>query len=579
MPPDTSLNEYDQSCYRAVRRVEVENRMQFPKTSAIHFCLLLATWYLSPASLFAQPPAGKYDALNKMELEKCLAKLPKGTRHSFTMMPLRDGVKLATDVFLPPTGDGPWPVMLLRTPYSRFDSRPVNEMGDMPCVLVCQNQRGRYGSEGTLPRDTFLNEVADGHDTIEWCAKQKWSNGKVAMWGPSGHGVSPSNAIWSKSPHLVAVNVNITGDDAYLHWCFYNGARRAMYTWMGQRNQQVKDWPRPTTIPFDLQARETFLKENATNNKTYFLARGGWYDLFSEAALDSFAALAPAGRAFVSMHPGGHGPIGGDLKYPSRNFPKDAQMPTIKQLMTGAEPKAVKSILAYYLMGDTLDTKAPGNLWKTTSVWPVPHTPTDYYLHADGTLSTRKPAAKDASLTYDYDPKDPVPSIGGNYALGVKSGPLDQRPLKDRKDVLRFVSEPLAEPVTITGKIWADLRFASDAPDTMFVVKLVDIYPDGYEAMVRESAGLARYHQGLNKAAPLQKGKTYTLKLDLWSTALVFNKGHRIAVHVTSSSKEAYEVHPNTYDPAPSIDQARVARNTLFLSGDRASRLILPVIP
>ena len=145
-----------------------------------------------------QDAKDRYAELNKAALEKCLAKLPKGTRHSFVMMLLRDNVKLATDVFLPPVGDGPWPVMLLRTPYGRFDPRPVNEMGDVPCVLVCQNQRGRYGSEGALPRDSFGNEVDDSYDAIEWCAKQKWCNGKVAMWGPSGHGVSPSNAIWSE---------------------------------------------------------------------------------------------------------------------------------------------------------------------------------------------------------------------------------------------------------------------------------------------------------------------------------------------------------------------------------------------
>jgi putative CocE/NonD family hydrolase len=185
--------------------------------------------------------ADQVAALNAAELKKCLARLPIGTRHEALLMPLRDGVKLATDVFLPPKGDGPWPVLLLRTPYSRFDPRPVDVMGDEPCVLVCQNQRGRYGSEGTLPKDSFANEVEDSYDAVEWCAQQKWCNGKVAMWGPSGHGVSPTNAVWSKAPHLVAVSVNITADDAYLHWGFHNGARRAMYSWMTQRNQKVAD--------------------------------------------------------------------------------------------------------------------------------------------------------------------------------------------------------------------------------------------------------------------------------------------------------------------------------------------------
>jgi putative CocE/NonD family hydrolase len=112
----------------------------------------------------------------------------------------------------------------------------------------------------------------------------------------------------------------------------------------------------------------------------------------------------------------------------------------------------------------------------------------------------------------------------------------------------------------------------------MFVVKLVDIYPDGYEALVRESAGLARYHAGLEKGVPVEKGKPYALTLDLWSTALVFNKGHRIAVYVTSSSKEAYEVHPNAYAPVAALDQAQVAHQHLLLSADRASKVILPIV-
>jgi putative CocE/NonD family hydrolase len=398
------------------------------------------------------------------------------------------------------------------------------------------------------------------------------------MWGPSGHGISPSNSVWSKAPHLVAVNVNITGDDAYLHWCFNNGARRAFYSWMNQRNQQVTDWPRPTTIPYDMKARQAFLTKQAADNKVYFRANAGWYDLFSEGALDSFAALASNGRAFVTVGPGGHGPIGGDLKYPYRNQPSDVPFPTIKQLMTGPEPKPTKSALVYYLMGDTRDPAAPGNVWKVSNVWPVPHTPTDYFLHKDGTLSTTKSTDKAASLTFTCDPKDPAPSLGGNYAIGVKSGPLDQRPLKDRKDILGFVSAPLTEHIGITGKVWADLHFTSDVPDTMFIVKLVDIYPDGYEALVRESAGLARYHQGLDKPAVIEVGKTYSLKLDLWSTALVFNKGHRIGVYVTSSSKEAYEVHPNTFEPVKSMDQAKVARNTILLSAEHPSKIILPVI-
>jgi putative CocE/NonD family hydrolase len=211
-------------------------------------------------------------------------------------------------------------------------------------------------------------------------------------------------------------------------------------------------------------------------------------------------------------------------------------------------------------------------------VWPVPNTPTSYYAQKDGRLTLALPKDEHASLTYVYDPRNAVPSMGGNWAIGDRSGPHDQRPLRDRMDILRFATEPLAEPVGITGKVWVELAFSSDAPDTMFTVKLIDIYPDGYEAVYRESAGLARYWQGLDKPAPLQTGRIYRLMLDCWSTALVFGKGHRIGLHISSSSDPAYEVHPNRYEQVDSTNDVQVAHNTIHMCMTNATRLILPVV-
>lgn len=529
------------------------------------------------------------EAINKAGMEKMLPKLPAGMKHEFVMMPLRDGVKLATDIFLPGTGQGPWPAVLLRTQYSRWDERPLTAMGGAPCVLVLQNIRGAYGSEGAGtfdPRD-FTVDRNDSYDAVEWIAQQKWSNGKVGMWGPSGHGIAPCNALWAAPPHLTVVDVNVTGDDAYLHWAVSNGARRGMYSWLSQRGLKTSnnEWPRPTVWPYDPKRYYDYIKERAPKVQAYYRMSAGWFDLFSEAALDHFAVLAPYGRAYVNITPSGHGALGGELKFKARNpFPPEAYKASrgLKECLAQEAPKESKSCLAYFLMGDARDPSAPGNVTLTTDHWPVENTPTSYYLRADGSLSREAPKDPLASLSYDYDPRDPLPSLGGNYAVSdsrkPQIGPLDQRPQADRKDVLRFKTEPLAEPVGITGKVWAELHVSSDAPDTMFVARLVDIYPDGYEALIRESAFLARFHQAPDKPAPLEKGRVYKLSMDMWSTALVFNKGHRIALYVSSSSDPAYEVHPNTYEPAKSIQEARVARNTVHLSGDHASKLILPVV-
>jgi predicted acyl esterase len=546
---------------------------------SVNICFPLLLWACLSTAWAQRDPS--------MTPEKALAELPEGYRHEQVMMPMRDGVKLVTEIFIPP-GEGPFPTMLLRTPYTRWDLRPMAAMGwrvrdgryadGVPCVLVLQNMRGRYGSEGTLPAVTFKNEVDDGYDAIEWIAGQKWSNGRVGMWGPSGHGVGPMNALWCNSPRLTAVNTNVTGDSAYLHWCFHNGARRVFYGWLGQRNMKVTDWPRPTVYPFSMAERQEFLRRRTAKCTPALSCSTGWFDLFSEGPIDAFEALQHTGRVHLRISPGGHGAMGG-LKFPSSPVPGGLKIRTFEQWMTDPDANVkTESTLVYYLMGDVKDESAPGNIYKVTSKWPVDHTPTSYYLHADGSLGKAQPNDKTASLSYTYDPDDPVKSLGGNWAIGAQSGAHDQRPLSDREDILRFVTQPLAEPVGITGKVWLELHVSSDAPDTMFTAKLVDIYPDGYQAVIRESAMLARYYQGLDTPAPLDQGKVYVLKMDMWSTAIVFNKGHRIGLHVSSSSTPAYEVHPNTYEPAKSIEEARTARNTVHTSAVNGSRLILPVI-
>jgi putative CocE/NonD family hydrolase len=210
----------------------------------------------------------------------------------------------------------------------------------------------------------------------------------------------------------------------------------------------------------------------------------------------------------------------------------------------------------------------------------VPNTPTPWYFQPNGGLSTTAPAGDNPPATYDYNPNDPAPSLGGNYTYLQPAGPQDERPLLTRKDVLHFVSDPLTDPVEITGKVRATLYIATDVPDTGFVVKFTDVQPDGYEMIVRESATLARFAKEFNRTpTPLTKGKVYQLDLDLWSTAIVLAKGHRLGVIVTSSSKDAYQVAPNSFDPAASLDKAPVAHQEVYFSKQYPSCITVPVVP
>ncbi len=506
---------------------------------------------------------------------------PPGTTHQTVMVPMRDGVKLATDVFIPP-GTGPWPVLFTRGYYGRlagavYADRAGAKEGSF--VFVCQDARGCYDSEGKdtakITEPDF--EINDCSDALDWIVAQKWCNGKIGIVGSSGNGVGAAIAFLVKNPHLVASRPSITTGYPIYYWGFSNGVARWLYlNWFGNTGLKVDKWPKPHTATFDIPRWKEILASAAKDNPTDISLSTGWYDLGSEAVLDYFEAFAPSCKITAVVRPYAHkaNPV---FNWPSKPFP--FPMSNIQQaLLKGATTK--KSQLAYYLLGNFRDPKSPGNFYKVTDVWPVPNTPTSYYFGKDGALSQEKPTAAEASESFTYDPKNPAPTIGGNATYDKNAGPFDQRPLKDRKDILRFIGAPLEQPLEITGKLWADLYFSTDVPDTEFVVKVVDIHPDGYEMLIRESAGMARYAEDFNGTPkPLEKGRVYHIKMDLWSTAIVLDKGHRLAVFVTSSSSTAYEVHPNSFEPVMSYEKSPIAQQTIYMSEKYPSHITVPVVP
>ncbi len=507
---------------------------------------------------------------------------PPGTTHESLMIPMRDGVKLATDVFLPP-GPGPWPVLFTRGYYGRLAGAVYADRmkaKDGQFAFVCQDARGRYGSEGlgTAHITSPDFEIDDCTDTLKWIAAQKWCNGRIGYMGSSGNGVGGLISYLAKDPHLVVARPSISTGYPYYYWGFSNGVARWLYfNWFGVTGLKVDKWPKPTVATFDVPKWKEILAGAAKDNPTDISLTTGWYDLGSEAVLDYFEAFAATSHITAMIRPYAH-KAAPEFNWPTQRFPFNVA--TAAQVLLDPKLKPAKSQLAYYLMGSFRDPASPGNVYKVTNVWPVPNTPTPYYFHADGALSTEQPKEASGSLTFPYDPKDPAPSLGGNATYDKNAGPFDQRPLKDRKDILRFISAPLEKPLEITGKLLADLYFSTDVPDTEFVVKVVDIHPDGYEMLIRESAGMARYSEDFQgKPAPLEKDRVYHLKMDLWSTAILLDKGHRLAVFVTSSSATSYEVHPNSFEPVMSYDNSPIAHQAIQLSSKYPSHITVPVIP
>jgi predicted acyl esterase len=509
-----------------------------------------------------------------------LKDLAPGTVHHGVWIPMRDGIKLASEIFLP-AGDGPWPVVLLRTPYGRMGgTRYAKQFKDDRVVFVTQDTRGRGNSAGTLDALNDENEIIDGNDTLTWIASQSWCNGRIGMVGGSGHGTCARMAYLGRHPNLLAIQAVNSAGPMYPYWSFENGVRTWLYRWpIGFRNGR-DDGRKPTLPPARNEAHWAELVNRAAqDNPTVLFVDDGWFNIFGDGgAADDFVRFSARGHVYGDIAPRAHGVMKTEVKFPSAS--KTGPPPPSFVAILKGETNRPPSLLRYYVMGDIRDAAAPGNRWKHTSVWPPPHVEQSFYLTPTARLAAEPVAAATGSVGFVYDPRNPAPSLGGAYSFSEKDtcGPADQRPLLTRPDVLRFASDPLEQPLEIAGKIKLELFFSTDVPDTTIIVKLVDIYPDGLELLLREGAMLARFRDGFERPTPLTPGQVVPLAFSINSTAAVFNRGHRIGLYITSSSDPAYEVHPNTFEPVSGYELAPVAHQRIHTARAQASRVILPVV-
>jgi predicted acyl esterase len=513
---------------------------------------------------------------------------PKATTH---MVAMRDGVKLATDVFMPGDGTGKYPVIVMRTPYNKNGGAGAAANATRRgYALVSQDMRGRFKSEGRhaiIFGNDGWGEHQDGKETMEWIAKQPWCNGKIGSWGGSALGITQNMAAPVAPDELKAQHVSVAFSDYYSQGAYQGGVFRTQLIerWLEATGMVEKNLETFVAHPmYDDFWKGLNSELQATKVRAPGVYYGGWYDIFLQGTINSFTAIhyhggeGAKGKCRLVIGPIGHGQIT-ELKYPANasQGPACAEaFAWFDYVLQGKNNAAAREkAVHYYVMGDPTDAKSPGNYWRHVDDWPPPSTATPFYFHADGALSKNKPDG-DGSKTYSYDPKNPVPNIGGQE-LGVPLGPKDQRKVEDRPDVLLFTTEELKEPLEVTGRIATKLFVSSDCPDTDFTVKLCDVYPDGRSMLVTDGILRARYHKSFETESFLEPGRVYELNVDLWSTSLVFNKGHRIRVAVSSSNSPRFEANPNTGKAFRADKETRVARNTVHLSAKHASRIVLPV--
>lgn len=530
-----------------------------------------------------------------------LALLPASLRAAYVketqLVEMSDGIRLATDIYRP-EGRRPWPVLLVRTVYSRNAAhvpRDAESRTKEGWVLVIQDTRGRFDSEGAnhaFEADGWAGHH-DGADTLAWIRRQPWCNGQVATGGASALGITQL-LLAGKGAQPIATQHIVVGAPNLYDIVYRQGVfRRSMIEdWLkgtGFAPEMLSLWTKHSS--YDAYWEKRNLEGRYDSIGTPALHYGGWFDIFTQGTIDSYIGYndhggrGARGKQRLLMGPWTHA-VGsaqaGDLSFPDAN-----KAPTKARHLGDWINFKVKGVdrgiasdppVIYYVMGDTSDPRAPGNFWRGANRWPRPDArPTPFYLHADRALTTAKPLEA-GSLSYVHDPADPVPTVGGPW-LTLPAGPKDQAIVEARPDVLVFTSEPLTAPLEVTGRLSAKLWISSDAPDTDFFVRLCIVGADGRSYNIAEGAIRARFWKSLREENLLQPGEVYPLMIDLWSTSIVFNAGNRLRVQVASSSAPGYEVNPNDGLPLKASGPPRPARNTLHLSPEHPSQIILPVAP
>jgi len=505
------------------------------------------------------------------------------------MVPMRDGVKLATDVHLP-SGDGPWPAILVMTPYNKNGVAAfAAETGKRGYALVAQDFRGRFASEGD-DYPVFLHcgwgDHQDGYDTVEWIASQKWSNGKVGGWGISAPGIALNMTAPSRPPHLTCCYVGVAFSNMYTQAAYQGGAFRKglLEDWLTQSKFTARNlelFRAHSNYDDFWKALNPESVAGQVNVPTMFL--GGWYDIFAAGTIDSFVTInqqggeGARGKCRLVMEPYGHGRCN-DLVFPNAGHPKAADMWNWFDIWLKNDGRGIEEIPAvqYFVMGDPTDPNTYGNKWKTADDWPAPAKVVPVYLHTDNRLRLRASEELFGSLSYKYDPKDPVPTIGGANLTGTK-GPMDQRAIEGRSDVLVFNSPEFDRYIEFTGPVKVKVWASSTAPDTDFTAKLCDVYPDGRSMIVLDGILRAGHRNSMEVSEPMEPGKIYELEIDLWSTSLVVGPGHRIRIAISSSNSPRFEPNPNTGNIPGVDDKTEIATNTIYMNAHHPSHVLLPV--
>tara|TARA_B100001123_G_scaffold450660_2_gene622806 strand:+ start:2462 stop:4108 length:1647 start_codon:yes stop_codon:yes gene_type:complete len=539
-------------------------------------------------------------------------------------VPMRDSIELSTDVYLPDI-EGQFPTVLIRTPYGNsHDSRVRKALNlcSTGYAVAIQDVRGRWDSDGEW--NPWHCERNDGEDTIHWLSQQAWCNTRIGMIGSSYSAFTQWEAARSGAEHLKCIIPRVAPSDIYsgvyyrqgafqlftaLGWSLQNYRKSQqpieMYDWesllmslplmdmdkvSGKSIEFFRDWLKHDK--FD-DFWERIDLQSSCEVQIPVLSIGGWYDLFADGTVANFLEMRSdqaVSNEFnkLIMGPWAH-PLEnqsqlGDMEFGSTaHFDlDDLENKWLDRWLKGEHNEIEKMApVTVFVMG--------ANQWKEESEWPPQRSHNQrLYLHSDGQANT---VNGDGVLSFDapsddeydeftYDPKDPVPTLGGNtccFPELVPWGPKDQQELECRSDILCYTSAVLEEGLEIMGMVTVVIHASSDAVSTDFTAKLIDVYPFGESFNVVDGIVRATCRDTCLDPNLIEPGEVYKYQIELGPTAIVFRKGHRIRLHISSSNFPRFDRNLNTGDDFAFGSECSVAHQRVYHSEARPSYVLLPV--
>lgn len=540
-------------------------------------------------------------------------------------IPMRDGVTLSADIYRP-SGPGPFPVVLVRTPYldyavgSQEDGRFWAEHG---YAYVIQDVRGRGSSDGAFY--PLTHEADDGYDTQTWVGTQPWSNGRVGTLGSSYLGWTQVYTAGLNNPHLAAMVPTVAPPDPFRNIPYQHGVfSPSLIEWLalldghvmqkmplgysrlelatlpladmdrryGRRLAAWHDWVAHPALDAYWSAQS--YQENYLKSEVPGLHVSGWYDDVLVGTLENYANLttravdpAERQRQWLIIGPWPHGvdqarTLGAiDFGPTALIGLREVELKWFDHWLKGLDNGVDREPhVRIFVMG--------ANEWRTENEWPLARTRyVKFFLQSagkgntrrgDGSLTRTEPGAAEPADHFVYDPVDPTPFITPP-TFAQLGGPDDYRQVEERQDVLVYTSEPFDAPTEICGPLRVNLVAASSARDTDWTAMVLDVHPDGFAQRLNDGIVRARFRHSDSKPELLTPGKPESYDINAWATCVQLGQGHRLRLDISSSAFPKFQPNLNTGGDEGTGTERVVATQTVYHDRSHQSYVLVPIVP